>query len=125
LRLLLDTHIVIWWLDDQSGIPSPARRAIREPKNDVFVSAATAWEMAIKHAQGKLRTPGNLERELRAESIVELPITLEHAVAAGALPLLHDDPFDRMLIAQTQLEQLTLVTVDRVFRRYEVAVLGV
>ena len=124
MNLLLDTHVAIWWLDDPARIPTHARVAIAEPANKVLVSAATAWEMSIKHAQGKLRTPDNLQEELASDNIGALAITLEHAVAAGALPRHHADPFDRMLIAQAQLEECTLVSFDRAFELYDVEVLN-
>ncbi|MEX1009612.1 MAG: type II toxin-antitoxin system VapC family toxin [Acidimicrobiia bacterium] len=124
MNLLLDTHVAIWWLDDPTRIPTQARVAIAEPANNVLVSAATAWEMSIKHAQGKLRTPDNLQEELANDRIGALAITLEHAVAAGALPRHHGDPFDRLLIAQARAEDLTIVTIDRAFEPYDVEVLN-
>jgi len=120
---LLDTHVLLWWLAGHSTIDSTARSAIAEPTSRVVASAASAWEIAVKRALGKLEAPGDLPAALSASRIESLPITVEHALAAGALPRHHDDPFDRMLIAQARVEGLTLVTRDRALSRYDVAVL--
>ena len=100
-----------------------ARAAIRDAENQVFVSVVSAWEATIKEQSGKLRMPSDLAEQLDANRLVPVPITLDHALAAGALPLHHRDPFDRMLVAQAQLESLTIVTSDRMFAAYGVAVL--
>jgi PIN domain nuclease of toxin-antitoxin system len=100
-----------------------ARAAIEDAANDVFVSVASAWEMSIKRKAGRLDTPDDLSVQLDRKRFVALQITLDHALAAGALPLHHGDPFDRMLIAQAQLEGLTIVTRDRRFAAYGVALL--
>ena len=124
MRLLLDTHILLWWLSDDASLPGVARAAIRDPLSEVFVSAATAWEIAIKQALGKLDFPvAQFPAILAAEGFEPLGITVDHAVLAGALPLHHNDPFDRILIAQAQHEGLTLVTADAAIPRYGVAVL--
>jgi PIN domain nuclease of toxin-antitoxin system len=122
LRLLLDTHTLIWWADDRP-LAAAAAAAIRSPDNAKFVSAASIWEAEINVQIGKLE----LEVDLAAGSIEHgfepMAITFDHAVAAGRLPPHHADPFDRMLIAQAQLEGLTIVTRDPVFDDYAVAVL--
>jgi PIN domain nuclease of toxin-antitoxin system len=100
-----------------------AREHIEDPDTDVFVSAASVWEAAIKHKSGKLRIAGDLRAELREGGFSPLTVTLDHGFAAGSLPLHHKDPFDRMLIAQAQLESLTIVTRDRRFAAYDVALL--
>lgn len=122
MRLLLDTHVLLWWL---AGHPSLSRAATAEIRRgaDVFVSAATAWEIAIKQALGKLEGPADVIAEVETEQFRALPITLRHAVTAGALPRHHADPFDRMLVAQAQVEDLTLVTSDQQLHRYAVQVL--
>jgi PIN domain nuclease of toxin-antitoxin system len=123
MNLLIDTHILLWWLDNAARLNHETREAIQEPANRVFVSAATIWEIAIKSASGKLDVPTNLDAALEHSRFQELPIRFSHAVAAGRLPEHHRDPFDRMLIAQAQCEKLTLVTHDERIRRYEVTLL--
>lgn len=120
MNLLLDTHVLIWWLADDEALSGGARRAISNPNNLVLVSAASAWEIAIKTAAGKLNVPGNLETELSSNGFRALPITLAHGEAAGRLPMHHRDPFDRVLIAQAMIEGLTLVTRDRRMEPYGV-----
>lgn len=125
MRLLLDTHILIWWLSDDPALPALARAAIGDSAAEVFVSAATAWEISIKHALGRLDFPvADMASLLDEAGFTPLGIYIEHAVVAGALPPHHTDPFDRMLVAQAQHEGLTLVTEDATIRRYAVAVLG-
>ena len=121
MRLLLDTHVLLWWLDDPSRISADAQEAIRNQENDVFVSAATAWEIAIKKALGKLDAPDNLGEVIRDCRFLPLPITIEHAAGVNAIPPYHADPFDRMLVAQTQAEGLTIVTRDANILRYPVS----
>jgi PIN domain nuclease of toxin-antitoxin system len=121
--LLLDTHALLWWLADDPALSPPARAAIAAGQTRVFVSAASAWEMSIKRAQGKLDSPEDLEAELVQQRFQPLPITIAHALAAGRLPRHHGDPFDRMLIAQAQLHQLTVVTHDPRFPLYGVPIL--
>lgn len=121
--LLLDSHAVIWWLDGSPMLSAAARSAIRDPGNDVLVSAASVWELAIKAANGKLRIDDDLGEAVRAAGFVGVPITLEDALTAGALPQHHRDPFDRMLVAQAQRLDALVVTRDRAFRPYEVNVL--
>jgi PIN domain nuclease of toxin-antitoxin system len=122
MRLLLDTRVLLWWLADDRALSKQARALIaNEP--EVFVSAASAWEIAIKRALGKLEAPEDLLPALEAGGIRRLPIDFEHAAVAGALPRHHDDPFDRMLVAQAQREGLTLLTSDIRISRYAVTVL--
>jgi PIN domain nuclease of toxin-antitoxin system len=123
MNLLLDTHALLWWLDDSPSLSLKARDAIGEARNVVFVSAVTAWEISIKQALGKLRTPKYLERALAESHFEELPIKIAHAIVAGRLPRHHDDPFDRMLIAQAQTDRLTLVTHDARMSKYGTSVL--
>jgi len=122
VRLLLDTHVLLWWLND-SDLGETARDAIADPDNEVFVSAASAWEIAIKQALGKLRGPIDLRAEISANGFQSLPITIEHGLTAGALPRHHEDPFDRMLIAQAQLHAMTAVTRDDRFPLYDLELL--
>ncbi len=125
MRLLLDTHIFLWACDTPEKLKSGTRQAIESETNAVFVSAATAWEIAIKCAVGRMGFPLETWDQRVAEMGIEiLPITAAHAFAAGALPNHHADPFDRMLIAQAGLEGLILVSDDRMMRHYNVALLG-
>lgn len=122
MSLLADTHVVLWWLTDDATLADDLKdRLDHEP--DVYVSAATVWEVAIKQALGMLPGPPDLPERIRDCGFVPLPISAEHAIAAGRLPLIHRDPFDRMLVAQAQCEDLTLVTRDENCRKYGVAVL--
>ena len=124
MRLLLDTPTVIWWLTDDPTLAEDTKVLI-ETEPAVCVSSATLWEVAIKQAIGKFKEPADLPQEIRGAEFRELPVTHDHAIAAGRLPLIHRDPFDRMLVAQAQCEDLTLVTRDRDIQRYEVAILPV
>lgn len=118
MTLLLDTHVFLWWRADDRRLGRAARAAIVEA-DVVFVSAATAWEAAIKAALGRLRYPDTIEAGVEASGFEKLPITLAHAELAARLPPHHADPFDRMLVAQAKAEGLTLVTHDRTFAAYE------
>jgi PIN domain nuclease of toxin-antitoxin system len=114
---------MIWSIADPARLRPETRDALEDPDTDVFVSVASAWEAGIKRKSGKLQTPDDLAVQLESKRFVPLAITLGHALAAGDLPLHHRDPFDRMLIAQAQLEDLTIVTRDRRFAPYDVALL--
>ncbi len=122
MNLLLDTHILLWWLADDSRLPARARKAI-ETSNLSFVSAATAWEIGIKSALKKLEFRGDLESQLTLNDFLPLPVTIAHAIAASRLPRHHNDPFDRMLVAQSSIEGLTLITVDKRLAAYKAQVM--
>jgi len=121
-RLLLDSHVFLWWRTDDRRLSPAARSAIGEASL-VFVSAATAWEIGIKAALGRIELPESVEAGVRASGFDPLPITLAHAESAAGLPPHHADPFDRMLVAQCRGEGLTLVTHDRRIEPYGVDVL--
>jgi PIN domain nuclease of toxin-antitoxin system len=123
VRILLDTHILLWWLADDPLLPSRAAAIIGDPDTEVVVSAATAWEISIKKAAGRLEAPDDLLDALHANEFDTLVITAEHAITAGRLPPHHSDPFHRMLIAQAQTEGLSLASVDGRFSKYEVELL--
>jgi PIN domain nuclease of toxin-antitoxin system len=123
MRLLLDSHALLWSLADPDELRADARSAIQAPANDVFVSAASVWEISIKRARGRLETSADLVLEIEAARFQPLPISHPHGVAAGSLPEHHSDPIDRMLIAQAQLEGLTIVTRDPRFEPYGVPIL--
>jgi PIN domain nuclease of toxin-antitoxin system len=123
VSLLLDTHVVLWWLTDDRTLSDDVKTMLdHEP--DVYVSPATIWEVTIKRAIGKLQAPADLPEQIRDSGFRELPITTRHAIAAGRLPLVHRDPFDRMLVAQARCEELTLVTRDADIQKYDVSVLA-
>lgn len=122
MSLLLDTHALLWWLADEELTPA-ARTAIAAPENVVAVSAASVWEISIKRALGKVQVGDDLLEVVAASGFEALDIGLDHAEVAGALPPHHRDPFDRMLIAQAQSLDLVIVTRDRAFDRYDVAVM--
>lgn len=123
MRLLLDTHVLIWWLT-RRPVAAQATEAIGDATTEVLVSAASIWEAEIKAASGKLELRTDLGGQARENAFTELPVNFEHAIAAARLPRHHRDPFDRMLIAQARLEGLTLVTRDPAFRAYDVPVLS-
>jgi PIN domain nuclease of toxin-antitoxin system len=124
VRLLLDTHAVVWWLLDDPHLSAAAKAAIGDPGNDLFISAAAGYEIAYKQRSGRLPpTPGDLSAELWRENMSVLPISLDHALAAAALSGPHRDPWDRIMIAQARAEGCRVVTLDRVFSDYEIPVL--
>jgi PIN domain nuclease of toxin-antitoxin system len=118
--LLLDTHALLWWLDDQPKLSQIARSAITDPLNDVLVSAATVWELGIKRALGKLQMTPDVAGAIDRAGFSGLPINLDDATAAAELPRHHDDPFDRMLIAQANRLEAVIVSRDRAFSAYGV-----
>ncbi|TDI36006.1 MAG: type II toxin-antitoxin system VapC family toxin [Acidobacteria bacterium] len=121
MRLLLDTHALLWWTTDDKRLKDREREAIADEDAVVWVSAASIWEITIKASLGRIELDkAALRQELDRNTFLELPILWQHAEAAGSLPRHHDDPFDRMLIAQAQTEQLVLVSYGRAFRDYDV-----
>ena len=122
-RLLLDTHTLLWWLADYPRLGTGARDLIADEMNKVFVSAATAWEISIKKSLGKLDAPGDLDAVVEEEGFQKLAITFFHGERAGDLPPLHRDPFDRMLVAQSQAEGLEIITADEAISKYGVKTL--
>jgi len=123
LRLLLDTHTLIWAAREE--LRDDVHKAIEEVADSVFVSAATIWEIEIKRALGRLQAPEDMIERVDESGYERLPITFEHAREAGRLPLLHGDPFDRILVAQARTEGMTLASADAALRRYDVAVFEV
>jgi PIN domain nuclease of toxin-antitoxin system len=123
MNYLLDTRVLIDILTEPHRVGRAVRIALEDPSNDVVVSAASAWEMAIKASIGRLRAPDDLEAELLREGIGSIDITVSDARSAGALPRHHSDPFDRMLVAQAQRGRMTLVTRDAMLAAYDVPVL--
>jgi PIN domain nuclease of toxin-antitoxin system len=121
--MLIDGHVLLAWLQG-SGLSATAIASIQNRHNDVFVSAATLWQLAIKQSSGRLTIDGDLREHVRGQRFDELPVTGEHAVAVTTLPPGHGDLFARMLVAQARYEGLTLVTVDRRLRTYGIQILS-
>jgi PIN domain nuclease of toxin-antitoxin system len=123
MRLLLDSHVVVWWSLYPGRLRTSTRDALISPDNDVFLSAASVWELNLKIAKQKLVLPSDYAARLLANGFEELPVTIEHTARVAELPPLHGDPFDRLLIAQALAEGLMLVTSDREIVRYDVPVM--
>ena len=123
MRLLLDTHVVLWCFENSRRLKPSVRQAITHGSNQVYVSAVTPWELIIKTALGKIQMPDDFESQLRSCGFATLPIQVKHALRIRALPELHRDPFDRMLIAQAIAEDLTLVSHDAAVWQYDVSLL--
>ena len=127
MRLLLDTHVFLWWCADDPQLSPEAVRVVSKAENDAFVSAVNGWEIAIKARLGKIRLPNKpaifMRDMLKRHAFGVLPITLRHAVAEHDLPTHHSDPFDRLLISQARLEGLTLVSNDTQIQKYDVSTL--
>lgn len=127
MKLLLDTHCWLWWLVEPEKLSETARIAISTNDNELWLSVASIWEIGIKFKAGKLNLPQPPEilipQQMQVDGVSALSITLPHALQAATLPLHHKDPFDRMLIAQTQLETMTILTNDTAFNSYDVTIL--
>jgi PIN domain nuclease of toxin-antitoxin system len=127
VRLLLDSHAFLWWVEGSPELGKRARTAIANPESEVLFSVASGWELAIKLSLGKLRLDQNLGRfiseQLRLNAFTLLDVRLPHVARVADLPFHHRDPFDRLLAAQALEDDLTIVTTDRIFRKYDVAVL--
>lgn len=124
MTLLLDTHAFLWWCADDPALPRVARTAIADPANDCLVSAASAWEIAIKASIGKLALEGQVRRfvpeQMAANGFAPLPVSVTHAARVAQLPFHHRDPFDRLLAAQALEERVAIVSGDPIFRKYGV-----
>jgi len=127
MKALLDTHTFLWWITDNPQLSLRVREIIGDGNNDLFLSAASGWEMAIKAQLGRLKLADNLERfiseQLAINAIYSLPVQMSHALHVYTLPNHHGDPFDRMLVAQAQLENLPLLTNDPQIARYPVEII--
>jgi PIN domain nuclease of toxin-antitoxin system len=125
MNIFLDTHVLLWWLDDNPLLSKKVRSSIANSENLVILSSVVIWEIRIKQALGKLVITPNFYDVLKNEGFEMLSITPDHAYAVGELPMHHRDPFDRMIIAQARLEGLTIATYDAIFEKYGVSVLDV
>ena len=123
-RVLLDSCVWLWWMADHPALGKKARHIISDERNLILVSAATVWEVGIKRSKGGLQLEGNLQALVEDKGFVPLPIDLFHAQQAADLPLIHHDPFDRMLIAQAQAEGLELMTADTIIPQYGIRVIA-
>lgn len=121
---LLDTHVLLWALVDDFRLPGLVRKILISREHEIWVSACSIWEIYIKSARGKLELNGNLEEFVEKTGFKNLNMTSKHAKAAALLPKHHEDPFDRMLIAQANLENLRLISMDAHFKLYEVSLLA-
>lgn len=121
MRLLLDTHVLLWWLADSRELRATDKRLIASPQSLVYVSAASVWEVEIKRSLGKIALPTDWADHLDAEGFRLLSVTCQHALQVAKLPPIHRDPFDRMLVAQAQVEGLSLLTYDETVKRYGVS----
>jgi PIN domain nuclease of toxin-antitoxin system len=120
MTFLLDTRVLLWWLENPRQLSRQAKKVIEDGRNHIYVSAAVAWEIAIKKSLGKLETPDDLDKMIDANRFRPLPVTIAHALGVLALPDHHRDPFDRILIAQALHEGLRLVTRDQEIAKYPV-----
>ena len=118
-RILLDTHALLWWLEGDNKLGNKAKKLIIDANNEIFISAATPWEISIKKQKGLLSAPDGLDDIVEKEGFLALPISLYHGELAGRLPTYHNDPFDRILIAQGQCESLSVLTADSDFMKYD------
>jgi PIN domain nuclease of toxin-antitoxin system len=129
VKVLLDTHTFLWWITDDPHLSMRAREVMESPDNEMFLSAASGWEIAIKASLGKLKLPDDLQgfvsEQLRINAIHVLPIQMAHALHVYTLPGHHRDPFDRLLVAQSQLEQIPILTDDPQIAQYSVTVIGI
>jgi PIN domain nuclease of toxin-antitoxin system len=116
---LIDTHIILWWLDNPKKLSAQAREIIENARHTIYLSSASIWEIAIKSSIGRLRIPENLLKVLDEEDVKILSVSGAHAMSITSLPSIHSDPFDRMLVAQALHEDLQIITRDSVFERYE------
>ena len=128
MKLLLDTHVWLWWLTDPERLGSYTRKEVSNPSNAVYLSAASSWELTIKYSLGRLPLPEPplefVPKRLQRDQIIALPVSHLHALTVSRLPAIHQDPFDRILIAQAMVEDLTLCTVDSLMMNYQIECLN-
>jgi PIN domain nuclease of toxin-antitoxin system len=126
MKLLLDTHVFLWWVADDERLPASTRRLIGTGSNEAFVSSVSAWEIVLNASRGRIELPDPPERfvprQLRENAFEPLPLTMSHALATSRLPEIHGDPFDRLLVAQAVVEDFALVTADEQIAKYPVKI---
>jgi PIN domain nuclease of toxin-antitoxin system len=120
MRLLLDTHVLLWWMFEHPRLTPDLQSLVADDSNTVLVSSVSAFEVSTKQALGKLEVPNDIDAQVEASGFTALPLTIQHGLAAGRLPLHHRDPFDRLLVAQAQCDDLTLVTANRKLLAYDI-----
>jgi len=123
MQILVDTHALLWWLSDSGSLSKVARDTLSDGKNDLYFSAASVWEISIKEQLGKIKIPKNFLAAVESQGIFQLDITWEHAFSVKTLPQIHQDPFDRLLIAQARAERLCILTKDESIAQYPVETL--
>jgi len=123
MRYLIDTHVLLWWLDDNVSLSSIAKDTISNPNNVIFLSAVSTWEIAIKKALGKLVAPDNLENVILDCNFTPLPVTIKHTLYLENIDNHHDDPFDRLLISQAITENLVFITRDNKIQQYQIPII--
>ncbi|MDM8567813.1 type II toxin-antitoxin system VapC family toxin [Candidatus Halobeggiatoa sp. HSG11] len=122
--ILLDTHILLWWLANDSRLTTKVKKIIASPDNKIYVSSVSIWEASIKRALGRLEFDDDkLLKVIETGGFQEITITMQHGLVAGNLPRHHEDPFDRMLIAQTKVNNLTIITHDKQFQHYDISII--
>ena len=123
MKILIDTHILLWWLEASPRLAERGRKEIDSENNEIYVSCVSLWEIAIKTAIGKLKVPDGLSEVLKENAITVLPVLPPHVTSCSTVPALHSDPFDRMLVAQTLAEDMTLMTHDKQISAYAISCL--
>lgn len=123
MRYLVDTHILVWWVVGDFQLSKKAIKILLEPSNEVYVSLLSAWELSLKLSTKKLKLYTTIAETFRLSQFKTLPILFEHIIALNTLPVLHKDPFDRLLIAQAKVENLTLITSDLIIKKYPIKTL--
>lgn len=125
MRYLLDTHIFIWWMEKNRRLPKDIFNLLNNPQNQIFLSVASVWEIVIKKAKKKLKTPKDVEGGIKASGFIAINIEISHVLGVEKLPMYHDDPFDRILISQARVENLTFITSDTKIWKYDLPLLKV
>ena len=123
MKYLLDTHVFLWWLENPSNLSKEALKTISNNNNIIYISSVTIWEIAIKKSIGKLKTQDNLTEMIEYHNFSVLNINIDHAMEVENLPFHHRDPFDRLLISQSKIEDFTIITRDEIFKQYEIKIL--
>ena len=124
MRLLLDTHILLWWLSQSKKLSVQSKKLTENSRNTIFVSAISIWEISLKQSQRKLRIPSSYIKTIKNEGLLALPITFDHALKVKNLPFHHKDPFDRLLIAQAMEEKLILISDDKYIKKYKIKMIS-